>query len=48
MKAASHAAFMSGFQEALAIGGAIALIGAVAGVFIRRGHPDAPPAAVHF
>jgi EmrB/QacA subfamily drug resistance transporter len=46
--AGSHAAFMSGFHEALAIGGAIALIGAVAGVFIRRGNPDAPPAAVHF
>jgi EmrB/QacA subfamily drug resistance transporter len=46
--AGSHAAFMSGFHEALAIGGAIALAGAVAGVFIRRGNPDAPPAAVHF
>jgi Na+/melibiose symporter-like transporter len=46
--AGSHAAFMSGFHEALTIGGAIALIGAVAGVFIRRGNPDAPPAAVHF
>jgi EmrB/QacA subfamily drug resistance transporter len=46
--AGSHAAFMSGFQEALAIGGAIALAGAVAGIFIRRGSPEAPPAAVHF
>ena len=44
----SHAAFMSGFHEALAIGGVIALAGAVAGVFIRRGNPDAPPAPVHF
>ena len=46
--AGSHAAFMSGFHEALALGGAIALAGAVAGVFIRRGNPDAPPTPVSF
>jgi predicted MFS family arabinose efflux permease len=46
--AGSHAAFMSGFHEALAIGGAIALAGAVAGLFIRRGNPDAAAAAVVF
>jgi EmrB/QacA subfamily drug resistance transporter len=46
--AGSHAAFMSGFHAALAIGGVIALLGAVAGIFIRRGNPDAPTAPVAY
>jgi EmrB/QacA subfamily drug resistance transporter len=47
VRAGSHTAFMSGFHLALAVGGAVAVVGAVAGLFIRAGQ-SAEPVAVHF
>jgi hypothetical protein len=45
--AGSHAAFMSGLHVALAVGALVALVGALAGLFIRRGDPGAPAPVVH-
>ncbi len=46
VRSGAHAAFMSGFHLALAIGGVVALGGAVAGLFIRAGSSTSP-APVH-
>jgi EmrB/QacA subfamily drug resistance transporter len=44
---ASHAAFMSGFHLAVAVGAAASLVGAVAGPFIQRGDTDSSGAPVY-
>jgi EmrB/QacA subfamily drug resistance transporter len=45
---ASHAAFMSGFHVALSVGGIVATLGAVAGVFIRRGSGADTTPPIHY
>jgi EmrB/QacA subfamily drug resistance transporter len=45
--AASHAAFMSGFHEAMVIGAFVALLGAVAGLFVDSGKAASEPVLAH-